>query len=262
MYTDETWVNAGHTKDKQWHPPDKRRDRGLPHNRGECLIILHAGCKEHGFLNNCQLVFQSKSKDNRDYHTEMNGKVFLKWVTKQLIPNLPQNSDLVMDNAPYHNLRTVESTSPTSAWRKADIKDWLDTRNIAYPPNALKPQLYDIVKLNKPPIEHEADRLIRAAGHETLRLPAYHCSLNPIELIWGNLKNRIAMDNSTFKLNDVRDMINDGFTRIDQQAWSHAVRHVVDVVEVKYWTDDGLLNVEPVIIHLGSDDDTDSDDDD
>ena len=33
VYTDETWVNAGHTKDKQWHPPDKRRDRGLPHNR-------------------------------------------------------------------------------------------------------------------------------------------------------------------------------------------------------------------------------------
>ena len=100
-----------------------KRDRKLPSSRGERLIILNAGCKEIGFVPNCELVFKSKSKDGRDYHSEINGQVFSEWVTKQLIPNLPPNAVLVMDNALYHNLRTEESVSPTSAWRKQDIKD-------------------------------------------------------------------------------------------------------------------------------------------
>ena len=164
-----------------------------------------------------------------------------------------------MDNAPYHSVRTENSANPTSAWRKNDIKSWLDKHNIAYPPFALKPQLYDIAKLNKQPVEYEADQLIRAAGHDVLRLPAYHCSLNPIELIWANLKNRIALDNKTFKLKDVEVMVHEGFQRIDQPTWSNCVDHVADVIEKRYWQQDGLVEIEPVVIELDSSDD-DSDD--
>ena len=90
VYTDETWVNSSHTAPYQWHPPNPKDDRKLPTNRGERLIVLHAGCAERGFLDGCDLVFHTKSKDNRDYHTEMNGKVFLEWVENQLIPALPE----------------------------------------------------------------------------------------------------------------------------------------------------------------------------
>ena len=163
-----------------------------------------------------------------------------------------------MDNAPNHSVRTEGTANPTSAWRKNDIKAWLDKHNIAYPPTALKPQLYEIAKLNKRPVEYEADTLIRAAGHDVLRLPAYHCSLNPIELIWANLKNRIALDNKTFKLKDVEQMVHDGFKRIDQPTWSKCVDHVAEVIEKTYWRKDGLIEVEPVIIEFdSSDDDTD-----
>ena len=125
VYTDETWVNSSHTAPYQWHPPNPKDDRRLPTNRGERLIVLHAGCAEKGFLNGCDLVFRSKSKDNRDYHTEMNSKVFLEWVEQQLIPALPPKSLLVLDNAPYHNIRTEESIAPTSNSRKQVIQDWL-----------------------------------------------------------------------------------------------------------------------------------------
>ena len=83
VYTDETWVNASHTAPYQWHPPNPKDDRRLPTNRGERLIDIHAGCAEKGFLDGCDLVFKAKAKDNRDYHTEMNGKVFLEWVENQ-----------------------------------------------------------------------------------------------------------------------------------------------------------------------------------
>ena len=73
------------------------------------------------------------------------------------------------------------------------------------------------------------------------------------------MKNRIALDNKTFKLKDVEQMVHDGFARIDQPTWSNCVDHVTEVIEKKYWRKDGLIEVEPVIIDLGSSDD-DSDD--
>jgi hypothetical protein len=35
-----------------------------------------------GFLNGCELVFKGISTDGRDYHTEMNSKIFEKWVNE------------------------------------------------------------------------------------------------------------------------------------------------------------------------------------
>ena len=261
VYTDETWVNSSHTAPYQWHPPNPKYDRRLPTNKGERLIVLHAGCAERGFLEGCDLVFRAKSKDNRDYHTEMNGKVFLEWVEKQLIPALPEKSLLVMDNAPYHNIRTEESIAPTSNSRKKDMQDWLTSRGIEFEPSVLKPQLYSIVKENKPEPVYKADSIIKNAGHDTLRLPPYHCNLNPIELIWGDLKGGIGLQNSSFKLEDVRQLIHDGFERVSQERWAKCVQHVVETVEKKYWANDGIIeDIPQVIINLDSDDESDSDD--
>ena len=76
----------------------------------------------------------------------MNGKVFLEWVETQLIPALPQKYLLVLDNAPYHNIRTDDSNAPTSSSRKQEMQDWLSSRGIEFEPKALKPQLYNIIK--------------------------------------------------------------------------------------------------------------------
>ena len=54
-----------------------------------------------------------------DYHDEMNGVNFFKWVKEKLIPHLPPKSVLIIDNAPYHNLQVDKC--PTQASRKADI---------------------------------------------------------------------------------------------------------------------------------------------
>ena len=260
VYTDETWVNSAHTAPYQWHPPNPKDDRRLPTNRGERLIVLHAGCAERGFLEGCDLVFRSKSKDNRDYHTEMNGKVFIEWIEKQLIPALPEKSLLVMDNAPYHNIRTEESIAPTSNSRKKDMQDWLTAQGIDFDSSLLKPQLYSLVKEHKPDPVYKADVLIKNAGHDTLRLPPYHCQLNPIELVWGDLKGGIGLQNSSFKLEDVRKLEHEGFERITQERWEKCVKHVVETVERKYWRDDGIVeDIPPVTFNLESDDESDSD---
>lgn len=57
-----------------------------------------------GFVNNTLLICKSQSKTG-DYHGDMNAANFTKWLEKQLIPNLPSHSVIVMDNAAYHCLQ-------------------------------------------------------------------------------------------------------------------------------------------------------------
>ena len=66
----------------------------------------------------------------------------------------------------------------------------------------LRPQLLELVRMNKPPPEYAVDQLIRYHGHEVLRLPPYHPDFNPIELIWSQVKGIVGRRNVTFRLVD------------------------------------------------------------
>ena len=69
-------------------------------------------------LNGADLVFQSK-KVTGDYHDEMTSEHFEEWFHDSLMPNIPANSLIVMDNAPYH-CRRLEPV-PTMSSRKQII---------------------------------------------------------------------------------------------------------------------------------------------
>lgn len=48
---------------------------------------------------------------------------------------------------------------------------------------------------------------MKANIHIVLRLPLYHCELNPIELAGSSVKNHVWINNKTFKLPDVNILI-------------------------------------------------------
>jgi hypothetical protein len=101
---------------------------------------------------------------------------------------------------------------------------------------------------------------LKRKGHEVLRLPPYHCELNPIELIWGDLKGFVGLGNSTFKGEDVKALIKKGFAQIDSAKWLHACEHVKNSIEQKFWKSDAIQEeIEKIIINLDSDSDSDSD---
>ena len=75
VYLDETWVDTHHTSSHQWTSDSILKNRKIPLSKGQRFVVLHAGC-ENGFLPGCDLVFKSISTDGRDYHTEMNSKIF------------------------------------------------------------------------------------------------------------------------------------------------------------------------------------------
>ncbi|XP_068912366.1 uncharacterized protein [Tenebrio molitor] len=110
FYLDETWLNAGHTKQKIWYDETIKNSReafnqglstGLksPSGKGKRLIILHIG-SEDGFVDDGLLLFEGIKQG--DYHDEMNANKFEEWFTN-ILTKLPANSVIVMDNASYHS---------------------------------------------------------------------------------------------------------------------------------------------------------------
>jgi len=60
-----------------------------------------------------------------------------------------------------------------------------------------------------------------------LRLPPYHCELNPIELAWATVKNHVKYNNTTFKLNDVQKLLVDGVNLVTPNMWANFVEYTI-----------------------------------
>lgn len=255
VYIDETYVHKGHTVSKSW---SDNSANGFCSNisKGERLIIIHAG-GEMGFLPNTLSIFKSGTKTG-DYHDEMNSKNFGTWITTQLLDNLPSNSVVVIDNAPYHNIQ--EDRAPNSNSKKGEMVQWLSLKNIPFSTSMLKPQLYEIIKNNKKHhIKYKFDSMFTQCGHSVLRLPPYHPTLNPIELIWAQVKNNVARKNTTFKLEDVKKLLNEEFAAVTKEDWEKCCANARKY-ETEYWENETIVDVqtEELIINL-QDSDSDSD---
>jgi hypothetical protein len=105
----------------------------IPSGKGKRLIVLHAGNREEGLIDRCDLVFLAKAKD-WDYQQEMNGPTFLNWFENQLMPALKIPSVIVLDNASYHNIKTEETAVPNFNQRKAVLQNYLSKHNIPFQP--------------------------------------------------------------------------------------------------------------------------------
>jgi hypothetical protein len=128
-----------------WLPVDGSDAPKIPSGKGKRLIVLHAGNREEGLIDRCDLVFLAKAKDG-DYHQEMNGPIFLNWFENQLMPALKSPSVIVLDNASYHNIKTEETVVPNFNQRKAVLQDYLSKHNIPFQPLETKKQLYEKIK--------------------------------------------------------------------------------------------------------------------
>ena len=259
IYLDETWLNAHHSLAKCWIDSDGTG--GLPVKSGKegRVIILHAGW-EHGWIPGASLVFRGKTGTG-DYHNEMNIDHFMEWFSTQLIPNIPASSVIVLDNAKYHN--AVVEKQPTTSTRKADIQAWLQKHNISFDDSMLKSELLLLVRFNSVPTVYKTDIFAEAAGHCVLRLPIAHCELNPIELVWAQVKGYAARNNKNFTMAEALNLSRDGIDMVTAEKWAACVKHVIDKVEPDFWEKDRICEniVEEFTICVGGDSSSEDDDD-
>ncbi|XP_060868764.1 uncharacterized protein LOC132943720 [Metopolophium dirhodum] len=240
----ETWVNTGDSSSRVWVDQGLTTGSHNPTGKGKRIIVVHIGSAE-GFIAGGLLCFESK-KNTSDYHDEMNGDIFFDWFCG-VLPLLKDNSVIVMDNAPYHSVQTEQS--PTSSWKKASMIEWLKSKGVKTNPSMIK---FDLLKLVRK-IKHKynlyvVDEKAKKQNKIVLRLPPYHCELNPIELAWSVVKRYVKANNTTFKINDVGQLLNDGIQKVTPEMWSNFVSHTIKE-EDKCWQvdyiSDEMLDEEP-----------------
>ncbi|KAL4085236.1 hypothetical protein QTP88_027095 [Uroleucon formosanum] len=260
-YLDETWVNAGDCVEKLWvdktiHSKHDAFNRGLttdatnPTGTGKRLIVLHIGSHK-GFLEGGLLCFLSK-KNSGDYHDEINGDHFHEWF-QSIIPCLEPNSIIMMDNAPYHSVRTEKI--PTSSSKKDEILLWLKSKCVVIDRPMFKPQLLSKVReIKSKYTSYVVDNLAKDAGHTVLRLPPYHCELNPIELAWAMVKTHVKQNNTSYKIDDVRVILNSAIERVTSENWQNFIQHVIKekekMTEVDRNMDEIIDNLEPCVLTI------------
>jgi transposase len=233
VYLDESYVNKNHSNDFIWYSGEDGPLVQKPTGKGERLIILNA-ITSSGWVPNAKLVFQAKRKTG-DYHGQMNAEMFSKWFTEKLIPNIPENSLIIMDNASYHNILSADSP-PIKTSSKENISKWLTQNKISYQPDLLKVELASIINcLNLEPI-YILDEIAKAHGHKIIRTPPYHPELQPIELCWGVVKNHIAR-NCDFTLATLKQQLEIGFTKVKPSTCKKLIKKIKGI-EDKFWNED------------------------
>ncbi|KAK3920114.1 Methylthioribose-1-phosphate isomerase [Frankliniella fusca] len=104
VYLDETWCFLhGSGLTRTWQDKDIRSCPTRKISSGGRYIIIHAGGRK-GFVPGAGRVWSSQRKPQPgdDYHGDMNGEMFKRWFSLDLVPNLDEPSIIIMDNAKYH----------------------------------------------------------------------------------------------------------------------------------------------------------------
>ena len=152
-----------------------------------------------------------------------------------LLPELPENSLIIMDNAPYHTILS-EHSPPTPLCSKKKIREWLEHNKIYCRDDCLKPELAEILKKMSPEPIYAIDEIARCHGHEVIRTPPYHPELQPIETCWGVVKNHVARK-CDFTINNLIEQLDSGFNKVTDKTCAEIIAKVRKI-EDEFWTED------------------------
>lgn len=255
IYLDETWFDTHETPLKGWSDLSNKCQSKAPSNKGKRITILHAGSKD-GWIPNVLLLSAKNIKDSSlDYHEDTTAELFEEWFQTKLLPNIPPNSVIVMDNASYHS-RQIKKV-PNSSNTKSDIQKYMLENDIFFEDSYKKNDLLEVLKAFNLKKEYVCDTMAKKSGHTVLRLPPYYCVFNPIEFMWHKLKTKIRSENVTPTLSkSVVDLIRQNINyNDDTESWKNSTEHVIKV-ENSYLS---LQNdIEPIVINLGEDSDSET----
>lgn len=127
--------------------------------------------------------------------------------------------------------------------KKNDIIVWLEENNIPHDSSHTKAELLLTVKANKDKQMYDIDQLAHSHGHKVLRLPPYHCHLNPIELIWSQVRYHVTQHNSNANqtMSRVEELSKQAFENITADNWRSCIGYT-NQIETEYIRKDEAMN--------------------
>lgn len=237
VYLDETYVNKNHSCRFTWYLREDGPLVNKPSGVGPRLILVHA-ITEKGWVEGAQLVFEAKKRTG-DYHGQMNWENFSKWFENQLLPNIPSESIVILDNARYHNV-LEDYGIPNKSSKKEQLRYWLTRNGYPWREDMLKSELLELCTRLAPTPEYKLDLLAAEHGISILRTPPYHPELQPIETCWAVLKNHIAQ-NCDFTLVGLHKRLPEAFSKVTSITCKELIAKVFDQEE-RYWVEDEKLD--------------------
>jgi len=73
-----------------------------------------------------------------------------------------------------------------------------------------------------------------------LRLLPHLENLNPVELIWADVKQWLRADNITFHINDIKHICEQGFKETQAVEWNSVCEHV-EKLEKQCYEEEGVM---------------------
>lgn len=193
-----------------------RRERRLRH----FLIVMYAGT-EDGLLPETFSAFEVAS-NTAEYYNAVSNDLLEKWIRSQLIPKLPTESVLVVDDTPVFN--KYVDMPPSISHPKQFMVDWLMKYNVSVDTNLMKPEVYEIIlQVKESCAEYLIDKALSEHGHYVLRLPAFHADFNPAHAVWTTLESHVN-DQTKFrtKLLEMKQILIEKIDNIGVQEWKKA----------------------------------------
>lgn len=231
-YLEETWVNIGEYSHKEL------RTNIESSAKSQRLIAVHIGSIE-GFVEGGLLCFEPKSNMS-SYYENMNGDIYYDWF-RSVLPLLEEKSVIIMDNASHYS---IENHVPTMSWKKDSILKWLEDKGIVFDGPMVKFQLVEKAKEIRNTVDIYRRSVQEAINYNKaiLRLPPYHCELNPIQLAWSVVDSHMKTKNCTSsELDDVRQLINDGVKLVTPEMMTNFVDRSI-TEENKLWDLDFIID--------------------
>ena len=237
VYLDETFINKNYSSPFTWYLEEDGSMVNKPSGVGPRLILVHAITKE-GWVKDAQLVFEAKKRTG-DYHGQMNWDNFSKWFRFQLLPNIPSESIIILDNARYHNV-FIDGFFPNKSSSKDQLRRWLTRNGYPWREDMLKAELLELCTRIAPIPEYRLDHIAAEHGVSILRTPPYHPELQPIETCWAVVKNYMS-DNCDFTMAGLQAGLPEAFAKITANTCREIIAKVVEQ-ENKYWAEDEKLD--------------------
>ena len=100
-------------------------------------------------------------------------QLFDYWFKTKLLPNIPPNGVIAMDNASYHSRQL--NKAPSSNDTKSKIQEYMYNHDIYFHENYTKKELLEVLKSLSIKKQYYCDELAESIGQTVLRLPPYHC---------------------------------------------------------------------------------------
>ena len=257
VYMDESYIHKNYQRnDDSLFDPNDEQDmevKAMHKGRRYCFIAAiidedksfesvpsqerPAVSKAHLMLETYD-VFEGGKKQTVDYHGMFDTKYFVKWM-QTLLDTLSgmgiQNAVIVMDNAKYH--KTLPEGTPKSSWKKENLINYCHANNIAVNPGDLRSILWERVKVWVQ--EHTKSIVVNMAeeaGHTVIWSPPHHSDLQPIELVWANVKGKVGRQYTTeTTFQDVKRRLDQAITELESKTVAGCIRkanlHLNDLLQ-------------------------------